>query len=76
MNEQILKLVNQAQEYSCVEYAKKQTGYTREDLFNQKFAELIIDSCLYQCYSNGMNDELYAGQLRAADYIRNHFEVE
>jgi hypothetical protein len=42
----------------------------------EKFAELIIKDCLNQCYNNGMNDELYAGQLKAAAYIEQHFGVE
>ena len=42
----------------------------------EKFAELIIDECLNQCYNRGMNDELYEGQLRAAEYIEQHFGVE
>lgn len=41
----------------------------------EKFAELIITECLNQCYFRGMNDELYAGQLRAAAYIEQHFGV-
>ena len=42
----------------------------------QKFAELIVRECLNQCYNRGMNDELYAGQLKAATYIEEHFGVE
>ena len=42
----------------------------------EKFAELIVKECLDQCYNNGMNDELYAGQLKAAAYIEKHFGVE
>ena len=45
-----------------------------EDL--EKFAELIVRDCLNQCYNRGMNDELYAGQLKAAAYIEQHFGVE
>ena len=41
-----------------------------------KFAELIVQECLDQCYNRGMNDELYAGQLKAAAYIEQHFGVE
>jgi len=40
------------------------------------FAELIVKECLDQCYNRGMNDELYAGQLKAAAYIEEHFGVE
>jgi hypothetical protein len=42
----------------------------------EKFAQLIIAECLNQCYYRGMNDELYAGQLRAALYIEQHFGAE
>ena len=42
----------------------------------EKFAELIVGECLNQCYNRGMNDELYAGQLRAAEYIEQHFGIE
>jgi len=42
----------------------------------ERFAELIVRECLDQCYNRGMNDELYNGQLKAAWYIEQHFEVE
>jgi hypothetical protein len=42
----------------------------------EKFAQLIIKECLNQCYNRGMNDELYAGQLRAAEYIEEYFGVD
>ena len=42
----------------------------------KKFAELIVKECLNQCYNRGMDDELYAGQLKAATYIEEHFGVE
>jgi hypothetical protein len=42
----------------------------------EKFAELIVRECLDQCYNRGMNDELYAGQLKAAAYIEEHFGVK
>ena len=41
-----------------------------------KFAELIVQECLNQCYNRGMDDELYAGQLKAATYIEEYFGVE
>ena len=48
--------------------------YAKEGI--EKFAELIVRECLDQCYNRGMNDELYAGQLKAAAYIEEHFGVE
>ena len=44
--------------------------------WSEKFAELIVRECLNQCYNRGMNDELYAGQLKAATHIEEHFGVE
>ena len=42
----------------------------------EKFALLIVQECLNQCYNRGMDDELYAGQLKAATYIEEYFGVE
>jgi uncharacterized protein (DUF2164 family) len=50
--------------------------YGTLDLDVEKFAELIVRECLDQCYNRGMNDALYAGQLKAAAYIEEHFGVE
>ena len=47
-----------------------------EETYLKKFAELIVRECLDQCYNRGMNDALYAGQLKAAAYIEEHFGVE
>ena len=49
-------------------------GYQREAV--ERFALLIVKECLDQCYNRGMNDALYAGQLKAAAYIEEHFGVE
>ena len=53
---------------------KTRTEFYEHEL--KKFAELIVRECLNQCYNRGMNDELYAGQLKAAEYIEQHFGVE
>jgi predicted GNAT family N-acyltransferase len=75
MNERIRQLAEQAG------YTKgHQDEYGRLTVmpeFNkEKFAELIVRECLNQCYNRGMNDKLYAGQLKAATYIEEHFGVE
>ena len=49
---------------------------TYEQQAIEKFGKLIVKECLNQCYNRGMNDELYAGQLKAATYIEEHFGVE
>jgi hypothetical protein len=46
------------------------------DIRDQKFAELIVEQCLNQCYNRGMNDSPYVGQLKAAEYIEEHFGVK
>ena len=51
-------------------------NWDTQEQFIERFAELIVRECLDQCYNRGMNDELYAGQLKAAAYIEEHFGVE
>ena len=68
MNEKAKTLLDTA--YSI--FQKDTRNLTMSDIF----AELIVRECLDQCYNRGMNDELYAGQLKAAAYIEQHFGVE
>jgi len=72
MNERIKELAEQAGSTHKQNLGVYQF-YTDE---LEKFAELIVRECLDQCYNRGMNDELYAGQLKAAAYIKQHFGVE
>jgi len=53
MNERFLALVDKAQELSYKEYEKRLTGYSREDLFNRIFAELIVRECANICEMEG-----------------------
>jgi hypothetical protein len=73
MNKRIKELAEQAQDWADAHapYASEEQEY-----FAEKFALLIVQECLNQCYYRGMNDELYAGQLKAAAYIEQHFGVE
>ena len=76
MNERIKELAKQADGvfiHKLITGAKQYT-FLEKDL--EKFAELIVRECLDQCYNRGMNDALYAGQLKAAAYIEEHFGVE
>ena len=79
MNERIIKL---GLDSGMLNYVDHETprhyflcGNADEECL-KKFAELIVRECLDQCYNRGMNDELYAGQLKAAAYIEEHFGVE
>jgi len=70
MNERIRELVRQA--------GLDDADFPVENWDNvplAKFAEIIIQECLDQCYNRGMNDELYAGQLKAAANIEEYFGV-
>ena len=73
MNERIRELARQAG-FEHPDHVGTCEIYAYFD--HEKFAELIIKECLDQCYYRGMNDELYAGQLKAAAYIEEHFGVE
>ena len=70
MNERIRELM--AEVGMSVDYLTN----TKQIVLIEKFAELIVQECLDQCYNRGMNDELYNGQLKAAAYIEQHFGVE
>jgi hypothetical protein len=72
MNERIRELVRES---NLDVYGLGKERYKWEYTV-EKFAELIIKECLDQCYNRGMNDEMYAGQLKAAAYIEEHFGVE
>ena len=63
-NRMVNELIEKANEWSYEEYNYKETGYTREQLYSQKLAELIIAEC--------------CDQVRAIDAmtIRQHFGVE
>lgn len=52
------------------------SSFGRRSDYDTEFAELILAECLHQCYYRGMNDELYEGQLKAAKYIEQHFELK
>ena len=70
MNERIDQLLVKAGAY----FGGEGVDYSNFD--PKKFAELIVQECLNQCYNRGMDDELYAGQLKAATYIEEYFGVE
>ena len=70
MNQRIKELAEQAQIWIADYHGQ------RWEIDPKKFAELIIQECLNQCYNRGMNDELYAGQLKAAAYIEQHFGIK
>lgn len=75
MNQRIKELLCQAYDQAVPETWTTLSSEQLERVY-EKFALLIVQECLNQCYYRGMNDELYAGQLKAAAYIEQHFGVE
>ena len=76
MNERIRELAEQSG-FGAAWFEEAPVGHPslpKEGILKE-FAELIIKECLNLCYKRGMNDELYAGQLKAAAYIEEHFGV-
>lgn len=45
MNERLLELAEQAEEYASKEYSSRKMGYDRDYYFEKKFAELIVRDC-------------------------------
>jgi hypothetical protein len=87
MHERFSALVDKAQELSYKEYEKRLTGYSREDLFNQIFAELIVRECVDKIETyripvgNSAVGEMAAEWTHDAlwqirDDIKQHFGVE
>jgi len=82
MHKRFSALIDKAQELSYKEYEKRLTGYSREDLFNQIFAELIVRECVEVCNSiakdrAGCHDsEGRDTAYSCGDEIKDHFGVE
>jgi hypothetical protein len=69
MNSRIVnEFIEQANEWSYKEYDKKETGYTREQLYSQKLARLIVLDCVNLLVFHGFDD--------AVQYVRLHFGVK
>ena len=71
MNELIREIAEQAEVYSYAEYDKKQTGYTREDFFRVRFAELIVKDCI-----KWVNDNVGLVDDEAKAEMLKHFGIE
>ena len=81
MNEKILGLslecAARAEEYADVEYAKRQTGYCRQDFFNYKLVELIVQECIQVCGpEDSYTDEWFKAKADSVAKIKQHFGVE
>jgi hypothetical protein len=64
------ELIEKANEWSYEEYNYKETGYTREQLYSQKLAELIVLECARVVKASSPNGMI------GVNAIRIHFGVE
>ncbi len=84
MNEQIRQLAEQAEEYAVrVTTGDWEDGLAYQDLFNKKFAELIVKECADACYKHKDVESFGIYPVRVAmvtkacsDNIKQHFGVE
>jgi hypothetical protein len=77
MNERIQQLALQAREYAnSKEPYEKIKNKAWIDVYDEKFAELIVRECINQCADNDSNDEWDKGVRWAAAQIKQHFGVE
>lgn len=82
VNEQLigfsLEFAALAEEYADVEYAKRQTGYTRQDFFNYKLVDLVVQECIETVHKRFMGDLNREDMevLRCVSELKNHFGIE
>jgi hypothetical protein len=90
MNQRIRELAEQAEKLKRDEVSYRErlrnkycTGDMEEEIFREKFAELIVRECLEQIYSVTIDnptddwDQGYdSGLNQAAETIKTHFGVE
>ena len=67
MNERIQELADQARDWGYAEHS----GYTAQLLFEQKFAELIVQECVGVADHSNITGKSIIGQR-----IKEHFGVE
>jgi hypothetical protein len=65
------ELIEQANEWSYEEYNYKETGYTREQWFSQKLAELIVLECIKMIENEA---EQYAEPTWAVELVGDMYE--
>jgi len=86
MNERIQELAEQARQYAWVNETHWSAGPERERLFEQKFAELIVQECMKvvrdgrfsdtECEGNSHRVSYNNGRYGASSDIKKHFGVE
>lgn len=75
MNKRIQELAEQAFRDTVLSGGKR-GDKEFDQLYNERFAELIVRECIEQCADNGSNDEWDKGVRWASNQIKEHFGVE
>ena len=78
-NRMVNELIEKANEWSYEEYNYKETGYTREQLYSQKLARLIVLECANHCdllLDHKISSEWSRGTHDCSRAIKKHFGVE
>ena len=76
MNERIQKLAEQAREYATTRHPVSNTTLSvNSDLFEQKFAELIVRECAQICQDQPNHYALKTDRDNCAVAIKEHFGV-
>ena len=82
MNEQIVKLITEADAYACTiaeKYVPEcgEVSYLWEDTFRKKFAELIVGECAQVCLAQRDPGNLnYKPSVKFAEAVKQHFGVK
>jgi len=77
MNERIRKLAKQADKWAAEEFHQlflDNINADRQELFNKKFAELLIRECINIAYEYD-KPKLSGPGLAIASYIESHFDI-
>jgi len=74
MNERIKQLAEQADYYAYEQYDVKKVPYSV--LFNQKFAELIVQECATAIINDDRLNDVRSAANGCVRTIREHFGVE
>jgi hypothetical protein len=76
MNNIVNELIEQADKWSCEEYNYKKTGYTREQLYSQKLAELIVLECIKMVENEAAQYAAPTWAVELVNDIKENFGVE
>ncbi len=70
------ELIEKAYQWSWEEYAKGETGYTREQLYSQKLAELIVRECIKMVENEAAQYAAPTWAVELVNDIKENFGVE